>query len=164
MSSSPVVSASRNKKSALFLPLFCSFQRRQAINQAITLALQFRVALMRSRFGPRLYELLVQWRLTGERELAIDDIQRMWGTSYERVFDFKKRVIAYTIVRSEGRERILRPERLCWIQKNGATSDARSVQIQTQNRPETGISRPDQGSNRGNGETWRNVRASERSA
>ena len=55
------------------------------------------VAPMRSRFGPRLYELLVQWRLTGERELAIDDIQRMWGTSYERIFDFKKRVIAYAV-------------------------------------------------------------------
>lgn len=51
------------------------------------------VAPMRSRFGPRLYELLVQWRQQGEREIAIDDLQSTWGTDYDRVFDLKRRVI-----------------------------------------------------------------------
>lgn len=51
------------------------------------------VAPMNSRFGPRLYELLVQWRQSGEREISISDLQSMWGTNYSRIFDFKKRVI-----------------------------------------------------------------------
>ncbi|KAA8976709.1 RepB family plasmid replication initiator protein [Halospina sp. K52047b] len=52
------------------------------------------VAPMRSRFGPRLYELLQQWRQSGERELALDDLQSMWGTAYTRVYDLKRFVIA----------------------------------------------------------------------
>jgi plasmid replication initiation protein len=48
---------------------------------------------MSSRFGPRLYELLVQWRVSGERELALDELQQIWGTSYKRVYDLKKRAI-----------------------------------------------------------------------
>ena len=55
------------------------------------------VAPMQSRFGPRLYELLVQWRQAGEREIAITDLQEMWGTNYDRIFDFKKRVIAHAV-------------------------------------------------------------------
>lgn len=51
------------------------------------------VAPMRSRFGPRLYEMLVQWRQHGEREIAVDDLQALWGTDYDRIFDLKRRVI-----------------------------------------------------------------------
>lgn len=52
------------------------------------------VAPMKSRFGPRLYELLVQWRQAGEREISITELQEMWGTNYGRIYDFKRWVIA----------------------------------------------------------------------
>ena len=55
------------------------------------------VAPMKSRFGPRLYELLIQWLRAGEREISIVDLQEMWGTNYDRIFDFKKRAIAYAV-------------------------------------------------------------------
>lgn len=48
------------------------------------------VAPMRSRFGPRLYELLAQWRQFGEREVSIDWLQDVWGTDHKRVYDLKR--------------------------------------------------------------------------
>jgi len=51
------------------------------------------VAPMRSRFGPRLYELLAQWRQAGEREVSIDWLQEVWETAYQRVYEFKRKAI-----------------------------------------------------------------------
>ena len=51
------------------------------------------VAPMRSRFGPRLYELLAQWRQMGKREVSVDWLQYAWGTDHKRVFDLKRWVI-----------------------------------------------------------------------
>ena len=48
------------------------------------------VAPMRSRFGPRLYELLAQWRQKGEREVSLDWLQEVWGIDYQRVYDLKR--------------------------------------------------------------------------
>ena len=48
------------------------------------------VAPMRSRFGPRLYELLAQWRQKGEREVNLDWLQDVWGIEYKRVYDLKR--------------------------------------------------------------------------
>ena len=53
------------------------------------------VAAMKSTHGVRLYELLAQWRQAGERELAVDEIRRMFGVtdSYKAIKDLKKYVI-----------------------------------------------------------------------
>lgn len=51
------------------------------------------VAPMKSRFGPRLYELLAQWRSIGKREIGVDWLQELWGINYSRVYDLKRRVI-----------------------------------------------------------------------
>lgn len=52
------------------------------------------VAPMRSRFGPRLYELLAQWRQMGEREVTLDWLQEVWGIDYKRIYDLKRWAIA----------------------------------------------------------------------
>ena len=51
------------------------------------------VAPMRSRFGPRLYELVIQYKKFGKRVVSVDDLQEMWGTEYKLINDLKKRVI-----------------------------------------------------------------------
>lgn len=53
------------------------------------------VALMRSTHGIRLYELLAQWRQTGEREIELGDLRRMFGIEgqYSAVKDLRRRVI-----------------------------------------------------------------------
>lgn len=53
------------------------------------------VALMKSRYGIRLYELLIQWRSTGERELEIGWLREVWSLTdkYKAIKDFKKYVI-----------------------------------------------------------------------
>lgn len=53
------------------------------------------VANMTSRYGIRLYELLIQWRSTGERELELDWLRAAWEleTKYKAIKDFKKYVI-----------------------------------------------------------------------
>ena len=53
------------------------------------------VASMRSTHGIRLYELLVQWRQSGEREIDIEDLRRMFGVEgrYKAVKDLKKHVL-----------------------------------------------------------------------
>lgn len=53
------------------------------------------VAGMTSRYGIRLYELLVQWRSKGEREIEITWLRSIWEleTKYKAIKDFKKYVI-----------------------------------------------------------------------
>lgn len=53
------------------------------------------VAGMRSTHGVRLYELLVQWRAHGEREIEIDEFRRLFGIEgrYPSVKDLKKYVL-----------------------------------------------------------------------
>lgn len=53
------------------------------------------VSAMRSSYGIRLYELLVQWRTSGEREIEIDWLRRQWELTkkYSSIRDLKKRVI-----------------------------------------------------------------------
>jgi plasmid replication initiation protein len=53
------------------------------------------VASMRSTHGVRLYELLAQWRQSGEREIEIEDLRRMFGVEgrYPSIKDLKKYVI-----------------------------------------------------------------------
>lgn len=53
------------------------------------------VAQMRSIYGIRLYELLIQWRGKGEREVEIDWLKQIWGIEgkYKQIKDFKKYVI-----------------------------------------------------------------------
>jgi len=50
---------------------------------------------MKSTYGIRLYELLMQWRSTGRREIAIDWLKEQFelDNDYDRIFDLKKRVI-----------------------------------------------------------------------
>ena len=50
---------------------------------------------MTSIYGIRLYELLMQWKNTGKREIEIDWLKKQFelDASYERMFDLKKRVI-----------------------------------------------------------------------
>jgi plasmid replication initiation protein len=53
------------------------------------------VANMTSRYGIRLYELLIQWRSKGEREIEITWLRSVWEleTKYKAIKDFKKYVI-----------------------------------------------------------------------
>ncbi len=53
------------------------------------------VSGMTSIYAIRLYELLVQWRTTGEREVPIDWIKEQFliPDDYTRIYDLKKRVI-----------------------------------------------------------------------
>lgn len=53
------------------------------------------VAQMTSVYAIRLYELLVQWQMQGEREVEIEWLKRqfMVPENYSRIFDLKKRVI-----------------------------------------------------------------------
>lgn len=53
------------------------------------------VAQMTSVYAIRLYELLVQWQMEGEREVEIEWLkhQFMVPENYSRIFDLKKRVI-----------------------------------------------------------------------
>ena len=50
---------------------------------------------MTSTYGIRLYELLMQWKTTGKREIEIDWLKKQFelDASYDRMFDLKKRVI-----------------------------------------------------------------------
>jgi len=53
------------------------------------------VANMTSRYGIRLYELLIQWRSKGEREIDITWLRSTWDleAKYKAIKDFKKYVI-----------------------------------------------------------------------
>jgi plasmid replication initiation protein len=51
------------------------------------------VAPMRSRYGPRLYELIRQWRRIGEFTAEINWLRETWQTPYERIYDVKKKAI-----------------------------------------------------------------------
>lgn len=53
------------------------------------------VANMTSRYGIRLYELLIQWRRKGERELGLEWLRQTWELEekYKAIKDFKKYVI-----------------------------------------------------------------------
>ena len=50
---------------------------------------------MTSTYGIRMYELLMQWKTTGKREIEIDWLKKQFelDESYDRMFDLKKRVI-----------------------------------------------------------------------
>jgi plasmid replication initiation protein len=50
---------------------------------------------MKSTYGIRLYELLMQWKNKGSREVEIAWLKRQFelDSSYDRMFDLKKRVI-----------------------------------------------------------------------
>ena len=50
---------------------------------------------MTSTYGIRLYELLMQWKGTGKREIEIDWLKKQFelDANYDRMFDLKKRVI-----------------------------------------------------------------------
>jgi plasmid replication initiation protein len=50
---------------------------------------------MTSTYGIRLYELLMQWKTTGKREIEIEWLKKQFelDASYDRMFDLKKRVI-----------------------------------------------------------------------
>jgi plasmid replication initiation protein len=53
------------------------------------------VADFKSKYGVRLYELLVQWQSAGRREIEIDWLRDTWqlGGKYRRIADLKKWVI-----------------------------------------------------------------------
>lgn len=53
------------------------------------------ISNMTSVYGIRLYELLMQWKGTGKREIEIDWLKKQFelDASYDRMFDLKKRVI-----------------------------------------------------------------------
>jgi plasmid replication initiation protein len=53
------------------------------------------IGKMTSVYAIRLYELLMQWHSTGKREVAIDWLKRQFEIEddYERMFDFKARVL-----------------------------------------------------------------------
>jgi plasmid replication initiation protein len=53
------------------------------------------VAGMTSSYGVRLYELLIQWRSIGEREIDINWLRQIWllDDKYSSIRDLKKRVI-----------------------------------------------------------------------
>jgi plasmid replication initiation protein len=53
------------------------------------------VAPMKSRFGPRLYELLMRKINTKDKALtmSLDDLQALWCTTHKRPYDVKKWVI-----------------------------------------------------------------------
>jgi len=50
---------------------------------------------MTSIYGIRLYELLMQWKTTGKREIDIEWLKKQFelDASYDRMFDLKKRVL-----------------------------------------------------------------------
>lgn len=53
------------------------------------------ISKMSSTYGIRLYELLMQWKTTGKREVEIDWLKKQFQIEegYERMFDLKKYVI-----------------------------------------------------------------------
>jgi len=53
------------------------------------------IGSMSSIYGIRLYELLMQWKSTGTRTIEIDWLKKQFelDTSYDRMFDLKKRVL-----------------------------------------------------------------------
>jgi plasmid replication initiation protein len=53
------------------------------------------IGAMSSIYAIRLYELLMQWKTTGNREVEIDWLKKQFelDASYDRMFDLKKRVI-----------------------------------------------------------------------
>lgn len=68
------------------------------LNQLSSHFLQYRfkaVEGMTSNYGVRLYELLIQWRQSGEREVSIDWLRERWmlQDKYQSIKDFKKYVV-----------------------------------------------------------------------
>lgn len=53
------------------------------------------ISKMTSIYGIRLYELIMQWKTTGKREISIEWLKEQFqlDESYDRMFDLKKRVI-----------------------------------------------------------------------
>lgn len=53
------------------------------------------IVKMRSRYGIRLFELIMQWRQAGEREVEIEWLRQAWGLDgkYPSIADLKRRVI-----------------------------------------------------------------------
>lgn len=66
-----------------------------ALNGSFTRYKMQYVANMTSRYGIRLYELLIQWRSRGERELDLNWLRQAWEleNKYKAIKDFKKYVI-----------------------------------------------------------------------
>ena len=51
------------------------------------------VAPMKSRYGPRLYELLMQWRSKKTRTVSVEWVRETWGVSHTRTDNLRRRVI-----------------------------------------------------------------------
>jgi plasmid replication initiation protein len=81
------------KISLLFAPLMIPYLSELTGN--FTFYQLEHIGAMSSIYALRLYELLMQWKTTGKREIEIDWLKTQFelDASYNRMFDLKKRVI-----------------------------------------------------------------------
>jgi plasmid replication initiation protein len=81
------------KISLLFAPLMIPYLSELTGN--FTFYQLEHIGAMSSIYALRLYELLMQWKTTGKREIEIDWLKKQFEIEegYERMFDFKKYVI-----------------------------------------------------------------------
>jgi plasmid replication initiation protein len=91
------------------------------------------VANMTSRYGIRLYELLIQWRSTGERELELDWLRAAWEleTKYKAIKDFKKYVIEPALADVNGHSDL-------WVKWGQRKTGRRVTHLQFQFGPKEG--------------------------
>ncbi len=83
----------KGKVSLLFSPLMLPYLSE--LTGKFTFYQLNQISAMSSIYGIRLYELLMQWKSTGEREIEIDWLKQQFelDESYNRMFNLKKRVI-----------------------------------------------------------------------
>jgi plasmid replication initiation protein len=88
---------------------------------------------MTSRYGIRLYELLIQWRSTGERELELDWLRAAWEleTKYKAIKDFKKYVIEPALADVNGHSDL-------WVKWGQRKTGRRVTHLQFQFGPKEG--------------------------
>lgn len=81
------------KVSLVFAPFMIPYLSE--LQGQFTFYLLENISSMNSIYAIRLYELLMQWKTTGKREIEIDWLKKQFelDESYDRMFDLKKRVL-----------------------------------------------------------------------
>ena len=81
------------KVGLVFAPLMIPYLSE--LQGQFTFYLLENISSMNSVYAIRLYELLMQWKMKGKREIEIDWLKKQFelDDSYDRMFDLKKRVI-----------------------------------------------------------------------
>jgi plasmid replication initiation protein len=81
------------KVSLIFAPFMIPYLSE--LQGQFTFYLIENISKMNSIYAIRLYELLMQWKTTGSREIEIDWLKKQFqlDENYDRMFDLKKRVL-----------------------------------------------------------------------